>query len=86
VLLEIKDLKKHFRVGSESLKAVDGISLRIKRGETFGLVGESGGGKTTLGRTLTRLYEPTSGKILYDGKTSSKRRERRRRPSTGGCR
>jgi peptide/nickel transport system ATP-binding protein len=67
VLLEIKDLKKHFRVGSESLKAVDGISLRIKRGETFGLVGESGGGKTTLGRTLTRLYEPTSGKILYDG-------------------
>jgi len=68
VLLEVKDLKKHFRVGSKSLQAVDGISLQIKRGETFGLVGESGGGKTTVGRTLIRLYEPTSGKILYDGK------------------
>ena len=67
VLLEIKDLKKHFRVGGESLKAVDGVSLKIKRGETFGLVGESGGGKTTVGRMLVRLYEPTSGKILYDG-------------------
>jgi len=67
VLLEIKDLKKHFRVGSESLKAVDGISLKIKRGETFGLVGESGGGKTTVGRMLVRLYESTSGKILYKG-------------------
>jgi peptide/nickel transport system ATP-binding protein len=67
VLLETKDLKKHFRVSGESLKAVDGVSLKIKRGETFGLVGESGGGKTTLGRMLVRLHEPTSGKILYEG-------------------
>ena len=67
VLLETKDLKKHFRVSGESLKAVDGVSVKIKRGETFGLVGESGGGKTTLGRMLMRLHEPTSGKILFEG-------------------
>ena len=67
VLLEIKDLKKHFRIGRASLKAVDGISLEIKRGETFGLVGESGCGKTTAGRVLVRLYEPSGGSIIYDG-------------------
>jgi peptide/nickel transport system ATP-binding protein len=68
VLLRIEDLKKYFRVRRKSLKAVDGISLEIKKGETFGLVGESGCGKTTLGRVLVRLHEPTSGKVLYDGK------------------
>ena len=67
VLLEIRDLKKHFRVGQETLKAVDGISLEIKRGETFGLVGESGCGKSTAGRVLVRLYEPSGGEIIYDG-------------------
>ena len=67
VLLEIKDLKKYFRIGRESLKAVDGISLEIKRGETFGLVGESGCGKSTAGRVLVRLYEPSGGSIIYDG-------------------
>jgi peptide/nickel transport system ATP-binding protein len=67
VLLEIKNLKKHFRVGSQSLKALDGISLKLNRGEAFGLVGESGSGKTTLGRILIRLYKPTSGRILFDG-------------------
>ncbi|HEV8224911.1 MAG TPA: ATP-binding cassette domain-containing protein, partial [Rubrobacteraceae bacterium] len=54
-LLEINDLRKHFRVGREILKAVDGISLKIDRGETLGLVGESGCGKTTAGRVLVRL-------------------------------
>jgi oligopeptide transport system ATP-binding protein len=67
-LLEVRDLKKHFRIGRESLKAVDGISLEIKRGETLGLVGESGCGKSTAGRVLVRLYEPTGGEVLFAGK------------------
>ena len=68
-LLQVKNLKKHFQVGrGATLKAVDGISLEIKKGETFGLVGESGCGKTTVGRTLVRLYEPSSGQIVYGGK------------------
>lgn len=67
VLLEIRELKKYFKVGRETLKAVDGISLQIKKGETFGLVGESGCGKSTAGRVLVRLYEPSGGEILYGG-------------------
>ena len=73
-LLEIKDLKKHFNVKKagfnkkQTVKAVDGVTLDIYKGETLGLVGESGCGKTTLGRTIIRLYEPTSGTIIYDGK------------------
>ena len=67
-LLEVKDLKKHFRVGRENLKAVDGISLEIKKGETFGLVGESGCGKSTAGRVLVRLYEPSGGEVIFEGK------------------
>src|ERR671917_1909094 len=68
-LLEIKELKKHFRVGrGATLKAVDGISLEIERGETLGLVGESGCGKTTAGRVLVRLYEPTGGEVLFEGR------------------
>ncbi len=68
-LLEIKDLKKHFRVGrGATLKAVDGISLEIERGETLGLVGESGCGKTTAGRVLVRLYEPSGGEVIFGGK------------------
>ena len=73
-LLEIEHLKQHFPVASGKLfekkvvKAVDDVSFFIK-GETLGLVGESGCGKTTTGRTLLRLYEPTSGRIAYDGTT-----------------
>ena len=68
-LLQVKDLKKHFQIGrGATLKAVDGISLDIKKGETFGLVGESGCGKSTEGRTLVRLYEPSHGQVIYDGK------------------
>ena len=67
-ILEIKDLKKHFRVGRGAyLKAVDGITLEIQKGETFGLVGESGCGKTTVGRVLVRLYEPSGGEVLFEG-------------------
>lgn len=67
-LVEIKNLKKYFHVGrGQVLKAVDGVSLLIYRGETLGLVGESGCGKTTLGRTIVRLYQPTAGQVLYGG-------------------
>src|SRR5215218_10048750 len=72
VLLELKDLKKYFRVGREALKAVDGVSLEIKKGETFGLVGESGCGKTTAGRVLVKLYEPSGGEISYNGEDITK--------------
>lgn len=67
-LLEMKDLKKYFRLrGSQILKAVDGVSLDIYRGETLGLVGETGCGKSTLGRTVLRLYKPSGGRVLFDG-------------------
>ncbi|MBO9598065.1 MAG: ATP-binding cassette domain-containing protein [Cohnella sp.] len=67
-ILEVKNLQKHFNLGNNRvLKAVDGLNFAIKRGETFGLVGESGCGKSTTGRTLIRLYEATGGEILFNG-------------------
>lgn len=71
-LIEVKDLKQYFPISTgfmkkTYLKAVDGVSFQIKPGETLGLVGESGCGKTTVGRTLLRLYEPTDGKIYFNG-------------------
>lgn len=68
VLVEVKDLKKHFKVGKNAiLKAVDGISFQIYKGETLGIVGESGCGKTTCGKTVMGLYPATSGDIIFDG-------------------
>jgi oligopeptide transport system ATP-binding protein len=74
VLLEIKNLTKFFSVKKGifsarhlKIRAVDNVSFSINRGETLGLVGESGCGKTTMGRTILRLYEPTSGRIIFDG-------------------
>ena len=74
IMLEVVDLKKHFNVGNsfrkskrKILTAVDGLNFYIKKGETFGLVGESGCGKSTTGRTIIRLYEPTSGNIIFNG-------------------
>ena len=67
-LLEVKELKKYFTVGRRQvLKAVDGVSFSVERGSTLGLVGESGCGKTTVGRTLMHIYEPDSGTIRFDG-------------------
>ena len=73
VLLQITDLRKYFAVKGNIffrkryVQAVEDVSFSIYKGETLGLVGESGCGKTTLGRTIIRLYEPTSGRIVYDG-------------------
>lgn len=72
-LVEVKNLKEYFNINmglfkTKPLKAVDDVSFTIQKGETLGLVGESGCGKTTVGRTLLHLYKPTAGEIWYDGK------------------
>ncbi len=72
-LIEVKNLKEYFYINtglfrSKPLKAVDGVSFSINKGETLGLVGESGCGKTTVGRTILHLYKPTDGEIWYEGK------------------
>ena len=75
VLVEIKNLTKHFTVETNmfghavsKLKAVDDVSFKIYKGEAFGLVGESGCGKSTAGRTIIRLYDATEGEVLFEGK------------------
>ena len=72
-LVEVKNLKEYFDINmgffrSKPLKAVDDVSFTINRGETLGLVGESGCGKTTVGRTILHLYKPTGGEVIFDGK------------------
>ena len=87
IILDVRDLKMHFPVTSgilfqrtvASIKAVDGVSFQVKRGETFGLVGESGCGKTTTGRCILQLYKPTEGHIIFDGEELSSLSSRRMR-------
>ncbi|MFS8580005.1 MAG: dipeptide/oligopeptide/nickel ABC transporter ATP-binding protein, partial [Novibacillus thermophilus] len=68
-ILEVQKVKKYFRVGrGENLRAVDNVSFHVHKGETFGLVGESGCGKSTIGRTIIRLYDATAGKVLFKGR------------------
>ena len=80
-LVEVKHLQQYFPAGGmgknkQYVQAVDDVSFAIRKGETLGLVGESGCGKTTTGRTLLRLYEPTDGTIIYDGKVLFDKKEK----------
>ncbi len=77
-LVDVRDLKQYFQIstgffGKRPLKAVDGVSFAINKGETLGLVGESGCGKTTVGRSLLHLYTPTSGEVYFDGEKVEKK-------------
>ncbi len=67
-ILEVKGLKKHFKTPKGLLHAVDGVNFTIEKGRTLGIVGESGCGKSTTGRAILRLHEPTDGEILFEGK------------------
>ena len=67
VLLSVQNLQQYFKLGKMELKAVDGVSFDIYKGEVFGLVGESGCGKTTTGRSIIRLYDITGGSVYYKG-------------------
>ena len=67
-ILEVKDLTKHFKAGRHQMvHAVDGVSFTLQRGKTLGLVGESGCGKSTCARTIIRMYDVTSGRVVLDG-------------------
>jgi len=83
IVLDVKNLEQHFKSGfgrnKAVVKAVDGISFQIKRSETYGLVGESGCGKTTTGRSIIRLYKPTGGEVYYNGDLISGKLDRHMR-------
>ena len=71
-LLKVENLKQHFPVSRQfTVKAVNGVSFEVYPGETYGLVGESGSGKTTIGRSIIRLYDPTDGRITFNGREIS---------------
>ena len=68
VILSVQNLKQHFKIGRNTIRAVDGVSFDVHKGEVFGLVGESGCGKTTTGRSIIRLYDISGGSVYFDGK------------------
>ncbi|MCI9487999.1 MAG: ATP-binding cassette domain-containing protein [Lachnospiraceae bacterium] len=72
ILLEVRDLKKYFQTPAGTLHAVDGLSFKLERGKTLGVVGESGCGKSTTGRAILRLHEPTSGEVIFEGRDITK--------------
>lgn len=82
-LLEVRNLKKYFKTSHGMLQAVDGVNFTLKKGETLGLVGESGCGKSTTGRAILRLVEPTEGEVIFEGqdilKLSTKEMRKKRR-------
>ena len=88
IILEAKNLSKYFKSSGGGVfnrqkgvvKAVDDVTFQIHKGETVGLVGESGCGKTTVGRTLVKLYEPTSGEIIFQGEDISKYNRKKMKP------
>ena len=83
VLMEVKHLKKYFKIDAKHiLKAVDDVSFSIYRGETLGIVGESGCGKTTCGRTCIGVYQATDGEVLYRGKNIYKMKPAEKRELT----
>lgn len=80
-MLEVNNLTKHFKAGRRQVvHAVDGVSLRLSKGRTLGLVGESGCGKSSCARTIIRMYDPTSGQILLDGEDISNLRQKQLKP------
>ena len=79
-ILEVQNLTKYFSTPAGQLHAVDGVSFSIEEGKTLGIVGESGCGKSTTGRTILKLIEPTSGKILFDGQDITNYSRRKMRP------
>ena len=67
ILLKVEGLKQYFKMGHKELRAVDDVSFEVKKGEVFGIVGESGCGKTTTGRSIIRLYDITGGSVYFEG-------------------
>ena len=80
ILLDVQHLKKYFSTPKGMLHAVDDVSFQIERGKTLGIVGESGCGKSTVGRTILRLLEPTSGKVIFDGQDINALSKKEMRP------
>ena len=79
-ILEVQNLTKHFTTANGLLHAVDGVSFKIEEGRTLGIVGESGCGKSTTGRCILKLIEPTDGKIIFDGQDITKLSRKEMRP------